>query len=268
MPDELQYEPPSPNLDRPRSSAGLAAVLAVFVVLLAGGAATYYFLRRPAAAPAGPSSPAVEAPASGQPAAPPPPTIAEPSPPLDASDDFVRRQLAGLGSDEWRGWLQSDGLARRFVAATFAVGEGKSPRRALERPFLTGRFAVTASGGETRIDPASYARYDRIAATVSAIDPGKAAAAYRTLRPLLDEAWAEIGAPGETLDSALRRAIDQLLAAPEVGIGAEVELRDGLYHYRDPALESATAAQKHLMRMGPANAATVKEALRRLRAAL
>jgi hypothetical protein len=267
MPDELHYEPPSPNLDRPRSSAGLAAALAVFVVLLAGGAATYYFLRRPAAAPAGPA-PAIGTPSSSQPAAPPAPTIAEPLPPLDASDDFVRRQLAGLGSDEWRGWLQSDGLARRFVAAAFAVGEGKSPRRALERPFLTGSFAVSASGGETRIDPASYARYDRIAATVAAIDPARAAAAYRTLRPLLDEAWAEIGAPGETLDSALRRAIDQLLAAPEVGAGAEVELRDGLYRYRDPALESATAAQKHLMRMGPANAATVKEALRKLRAAL
>jgi len=268
MPDEPQYETPSPSLDRPRSSAGLAGVLAVFVVLLAGGAVTYYFLRRPSAAPPPPGAPAVESPASSSQTAPPPPAVAEPAPPLDASDDFVRRHVAGLGSDEWRGWLQSDGLARRFVAAVFAVGEGKSPRRALERPFLSGPFAVTASDGGTRIDPASYTRYDRIAATVAAIDPGKAAAVYRTLRPLLDEAWAEIGAPGEKFDSALRRAIDQLLDAPEVGVGAEVELRDGLYRYRDPALESATAAQKHLMRMGPANAATVKDTLRKLRAAL
>ncbi len=266
MPDELQYESTSPRLDRPRSSAALATVIVVFLVLLAGGGATYYFLRR---APAAPSIPAPAASAPSVATNPPaPPAARVDLPPLEASDAFVREQLAGLGNQEWRGWLESDGLARRFAAAVYAVAEGKSPRRAVERPFLGGRFAVVADGDRARIDPASYARYDRIADTVAALDAAKAGAAYRLLQPLLDQAWNEIGAPGETFHAALLRAIDLLLAAPDAPAEAEVFLHEGLYRYQDPALEALPAAQKHLLRMGPENAAKVKDALRRLRGIL
>jgi hypothetical protein len=267
MSDELQYETSSPNLDRPRSSMAMASALAVFVVLLAAGAATYYFLRRdtpPAVAPL----PAAAESAPAAPAAPSPAAARVALPPLEASDDFVRQQLEGLGGAAWREWLTSDGLARRFAAAVYAVAEGHSPRRAIERPLVTGRFAVVSVGDETRIDPASYARYDAIASTIAAIDVDRAVAAYRLLHPLLDQAWGEVGAPGDTLDSAARRAIDQLLAAPEAPAEATVELREGLYRWSDPTLESSTAAQKHLLRMGPANAAKLKTALRRWRAAL
>src|SRR5262245_57227278 len=112
MPDELGYEASPPPLDRPRSSAALAAVITVFLLLLAAGGVTYYFLHRPAAAPP-------EAPPAASESAAPPATATAPQrpvnlPPLDASDAFVREQLAGLGGSEWRSWLDSDGLARRF----------------------------------------------------------------------------------------------------------------------------------------------------------
>jgi hypothetical protein len=267
MPDELGYETTPPPLDRPRSSAALAAVITVFLLLLGGGAVTYYFLHRPkpAAPEAPPAVPAPEAQTT-----PPAATAPRPAdlPALEASDPFVREHLAALDGDEWKSWLDSDGLARRFAAAVYAVGEGKSPRRAIERPFLRGSFAVTTSGGKTRIDPASYARYDRIADTVAAIDVANAAAAYKLVQPLLDEAWAEVGAPGETFKAAALRAIDHLLEAPSPPADAPVYLQEGLYRFEDPALESLTTAQKHLLRMGPDNAAKVKEALRNVRAAL
>lgn len=265
MPDELGYEASPPPLDRPRSSAALAAVITVFLLLLAAGGVTYYFMRKPAAPP--PAPPEVSTPAAP---APPPAAPARPAnlPPLESSDAFVKEQLATLDGDEWKSWLDSDGLARRFTAAVYAVGEGKSPRRAIERPFLRGNFAVTTVGGKTRIDPASYARYDRIADTVAAIDPAKAAAAYKLLQPLLQEAWEEVGTPGETFEAAALRAIDHLLEAPTAPADAPVYLQDGLYRFEDPALESLTTAQKHLLRMGPENAAKVKEALRNVRAAL
>jgi hypothetical protein len=242
----------------------MAAVLAVFVILIAAGGATYYYLRRAAPEPAPAVAPPQTAPAA--PAVAPPARVA--LPPLETSDGFVREQLAGLGGEEWRGWLASDGLARRFAAAVYALSDGKSPRKAVERPFLSGRFAVVEDGDRTVIDPSSYARYDRIAAVFTAIDPDQARATYRLLHPLLDEAWAEIGPPDTPLDTALGRAIDNLLAAPEVPAGPEVLLHEGLYRYADPALEAATPAQKNLMRMGPENAAKVRAALRRLRLAL
>ncbi len=263
MPEELRYEP-SPAVDRPRSSVAMAAVLAVFVVLIAAGGATYYFMRRAAPEPA----PAVTPPETAPAPAPVAPPARVTLPPLDTSDPFVREQLAGLGSEEWRGWLESDGLARRFAAAVYALSDGKSPRKAVERPFLSGRFAVAEEGDRTVIDPSSYARYDRIAAVFTAIDPEQAKTTYRLLHPLLDGAWSEIGPPDVPLDTALGRAIDNLLAAPEAPASAEVILHEGLYRFADPALEAATPAQKHLMRMGPENAAKVRAALRRLRVAV
>lgn len=267
MPEEVQYEP-APVLDRPRSSSAMAAVLIVFLVLLAGGGATYYFLRRttPHAAPEARQAPeSAAAPVTSAPAAP-----AVDLPPLDASDAFLRERLAGLGDEEWRNWLVSEGLARRFVASVLAVSTGRSPSRAIDRPRLAGRFAVIDGPDGARIDPASYARYDRIAASIAALDVEQTRQAYRLLRPLLDTAWGEIAPAGESLDDAARRAIDALLAAPEAPPSPEVTLapEDGLYHYRDPQLEQLNAAQKHLLRMGPENAAKVRETLRALRSAL
>lgn len=261
------FEHASPVLDRPRSPVALAAVISVFFLLLVAGGVTYYFLRRPApavpeSAPFGVSSP-VPAAGSGAPA-----PAAVRLPPLDASDAFVREQLAPLGSDEWRSWLDGDTLARRFAGAVLAVADGKSPRRALDRPTLRGGFTVTGDADDARIDPSSYARYDRIADAVATLEVERARAAYRLLYPLLAEAWAEIGPPGVSLDDAARRAIDGLLATPDAPADAEVVLHEGLWRYRDSSLEALSAAQEHLLRMGPANAAKVRDALRRLRTTL
>jgi len=56
-----------------------------------------------------------------------------------------------------------------------------------------------------------------------------------------------------------------LLATPVPPAEIEVVLADGLYRYTDPAFEALSPAQKHLVRMGAANASAVREALRRLR---
>lgn len=49
-----------------------------------------------------------------------------------------------------------------------------------------------------------------------------------------------------------------------------VEVRRGnvLWEFRDPALEALSPPQKHLLRMGPANARLVQSKIREIQAAL
>ena len=59
--------------------------------------------------------------------------------------------------------------------------------------------------------------------------------------------------------------IDNLLAAPEPQAPIRLTQPHVLYQYADPALESASAGQKILMRMGGRNEALVKAKLRAIK---
>ena len=61
----------------------------------------------------------------------------------------------------------------------------------------------------------------------------------------------------------MERAIRHLLDTPDPPASARVQSGRGTnYVYSDPALESLSAAQRQLMRLGPARTARVKEKLR------
>jgi len=60
-------------------------------------------------------------------------------------------------------------------------------------------------------------------------------------------------------------AIDDLLATPEIDAPLKVLRPRVLYEFADPDLETRSAGQKILLRMGPENAARVKAKLWQLR---
>ena len=64
------------------------------------------------------------------------------------------------------------------------------------------------------------------------------------------------------------QVIDHLLAAPDVKDPVALAQPNVQFEYADARLESRSAGQKVLMRMGSANAAAVKAKLRSLRASL
>lgn len=218
----------------------------------------------------------------------PPPAPAAPAdsaaslPPLDASDARVRELLSGLSSrPELAEWLVTDRLVRRFVGAVVSVAAGTSPRDELEFLDPEGEFRVRegGEGGEARrggaataatIDPASYRRYDPVAATFASLDTEGTARLYRRLRPLFREAYRELGFSEGSFHGTLARAVENLLAVPVPEGPVEVVPADeGLgWAYRDPALEALSPAQKHLLRMGPENVRRVQAKLRELAGAL
>jgi hypothetical protein len=274
--DDVQIDQPTPpggppgdgdRGDRKRSAAVWIIVLVVVIALGAGG---YYLYtsRRQAA------EPEVEEVTQPPEAAPEREARqgAEPEeeeielPELSASDEVVRRVVQELSEHPaLASWLATDGLVRRFVLAIDNIAVGLSPRKQL--PFMApeGEFSVVErQGGNVTTAQAAYSRYDRMAAVVASIDAEGAVATYERLKPLVDEASAELGYGPGGFDERLAQAIIHLLEAPIPAVPPELERETVSYHYADPRLENLTSAQKQLIRMGPENQRIVQAKLRRI----
>jgi hypothetical protein len=189
-------------------------------------------------------------------------------PPLDASDEVVRRLVSGLSAHpRMASFLVGDDMIRRFARAVADLAGASYPGEHLPALRPGEPFQVREEGGRLFVAEASHARYDALAATFASLDLAGTVRLYRQLEPLLEEAWAEMGTPGSFHD-ALELAAANLVAVQVPPGPLEVVGEDAIYMYRDEALEARRGAAKALIRMGPANAALVQDQLRRFQAAL
>lgn len=265
----LDRSSPASGDDPPKRPAAWGWIL-VLVLVAAIAAVAWFLLRgRPGGGEATP-------PVAGEPVAvEPAPGVAEREPaeeppdlpPLDRSDQVVRRLAAALSAHPaLASWLATDDLVRRFVVVVDNVAVGLLPRK--EVPFLApaeGFRAAPGQAGPPRVHPASFDRYDPMAAVVASLDPEGTLELYRRLRPLVDEAArGHLGYGADRFDATLRRAIVHLLETPVPAGPPALERRATSYHYADPRLEDLTDAQKQLLRMGPENQRRVQATLRRL----
>lgn len=266
--DETPYGRPEETRpirwEEPRQAPGMGiAVGAVVVVVAVAGIAFWLWRdRQPPAPPAAGAEPA----AAAAEAAPPVATVpARALPALAASDALVRELAATLSRHpRLAAWLASDELIRRFVASVVNLAEGTSPNRHLGFLRPSEPFRARRSGGRWFVDPESYRRYDLLTEVIVSIDSAAAARLYAELHPLLDQAYGEIGNPTSTFDATLGRAAANLLAVPVPEGTPELVEQTSSFHWADHRLEESPAAEKHLMRLGPANARRVKEKLREL----
>ncbi len=249
--------PPPP----PRRNAGVWVAVAVLVA--AAAIAAYIVFGGRTAAPAADVPQAVNTPPERriQPLG----GAADPIelPPLGESDALIRSLVERLSSHpRVAAWLATGGLIRNFTVAVINTAEGKTPAVHLRVLRPSEPFAVVERAGGVYIDPRSYARYDGLAAAVASIDPAGAARVYATVKPRIEEAHRELGAPDGTLDRTLERAIVLLLKTPVVSESVRVQPQGIGYAFADPNLEGLTPAQKQLLRMGPANVRLVQSSLR------
>jgi len=244
---------------RPPSRAPWIVLLAAVAALVA---LVVVWRRSREAPPSAPAAPAAEA----VPAAAPPAPVPVPDPAR------VRSLLEGLSaSPAWRRCLAEEDPLRRAAVLADNLAEGVSPRKALACLAPPGGFAVERHGGRTVVAAASWRRYDEVAGTVAALDVRAVAGAYRDLAPALQAAYRALGYPGASLDAVVGKALRRLAAVPVPPDGAEVEVveaKGALWAYADPGLEALGPAEKHLLRMGPANARRVQQWARALEAAL
>jgi Protein of unknown function (DUF3014) len=248
-------------------------LVVAIVALVAVGALGigWYALRarseEKAAAPATPPQPAA---AANQPPEEHDVTRVRPPPSL-AESDVRARELVGLLSPmpELRKWLASEDLVRRFTSAVANIAEGESPRASLSFMAPQGAFQVVERDGHTFIAPESFSRYDTVARVLTSLDTQASAQTYQALKPIIEQAYGEISRPGQRFDQTLAGAIQKMLDTPVPEGDLEVVDTPGVnYVYAAPELEQLSAAQKHLLRMGPANARAVQAKLRELQGAL
>jgi hypothetical protein len=223
----------------------------------------------------------------------PPDAIAGPVVAADG-DTLLKGAAAGLSPEAILSeWLSLPGIVQRLVAATFSVSRGESPRELLSFMKPAGAFSVDEESEKlppgpkvkpkkgkkappppkavvhSFINSASYARYDTVAKVIGSIDLATVGKLYAKLRPYADAAFREAGPPGKKFDDTFAAAVDHLAEVPISDARLEVVPLDHAvgYRYLDPKLEGLTAAQKHLLRMGPANARIIVAKLKELRTA-
>jgi hypothetical protein len=237
----------------------------LLIVALAAAAAAGWYYWQAQGPGAGPAK--VEAPAGPRIQHPVQPAIGAPLPPLADSDGALGGAIAALvHAAALPDLFYPDRLARRLVATVDNLPREQvaGDVRMLRPP--AGPLATRGEDAGLSIAPDNSARYARYMALLAAIDVGEAATLYRRFYPLLQEAYEELGYPGQYFNDRAVAVIDHLLATPDVAEPIHLVHPSVMYRYADPKLESLSAGQKALLRIGRENATAVKAKLRALRA--
>jgi len=186
-------------------------------------------------------------------------------PSFGESDPFVREKLEAFSLPEE--WVAQDHLLRRLAVFADNAMRGDLSRRQLDFAKPEGRFRVFTKGGRLYADPDNARRFDPYLDRLESVDPNLLAKLLRTLGPLIDDAFEELGSPMRGID-ALRAAIDRTLEVPIRAEALELVQPNVLYEYADPDLETLPPLDKQLLRLGPANLGRLRIYLRALRASL
>jgi hypothetical protein len=256
----------SPYPPEPKRGLLFPATLAIIAVVVLGLAAAVYLVFRRPVPKATPHPAASAATPAGVPSA----TASVQLPPLDQSDAFVRQTASGLSTNpEIVRWLGRTALVRTMAAVVVNVADGETPRPHLDFLAPKQRFKAARRPGQLIVpDPASFAGYEAFGDAVASVNATAAASAYRTLEPLFDAAYVDLGHPEGGFRKSLDKAIKALLAVPVLPADVELMPHAVGFRYADPKLEALTPAQKQFLRIGPRNVRIVQDRLREVQAAL
>jgi Protein of unknown function (DUF3014) len=253
-----------------RKVAWLIGIVVAVVIAFAGW---YWYASRHRPAAATPVVPAAAPPQAGT-----EPQISHPIgadnaagsaalPGLNDSDQVVHDSLAGvLGRHPVEQFLVPQNIVRHLVATVDNL-----PRRKVAvdlRPVkpTPGQTGTATQGEITTLSDANFARYAPLVRVAQATDVKALALVYERLYPLFQQSYEDLGYPGKYFNDRLVEVIDHLLQAPEVSAPIKLVQPKVFYEYADADLESRSAGQKLLIRMGPANARALKAKLREFRA--
>lgn len=252
----------------------------VVIVLLAAGVAGVFWWQHKQVEPAPPvaTTPAVETPQAVEPpvtAAVPPPIqhpiepvpVKEPLPEVENSDQLLSQALQPLmGSELWRFLFLPDMIVRHIVATVDNLPRSEVSTKVWPVRPAGSWLQTEDNGGELQLAASNAQRYAQYVELVKKVDVKKLADVYRQFYPLFQRAYVQLGYPDGYFNDRLVTAIDDLLAAPEPDQPLALVQNKVLYQYADPDLESRSAGQKIMLRIGPDNARIVKIRLRALRA--
>jgi hypothetical protein len=245
---------------------------AVVVVITSAG--IYYYRSHKSAPP--PSAP-LSAPA---PAVSAEPQIRHPIPAGAATDEPAPPELA-----------ESDGPMRDTLASVFGakvIGQFLVPQSIIRHIVVTvdnlprkkvavelrpikptaGKTLTDGSEEALTLGPANYARYAPLVQLARAADTKQLMRVYFHFYPDFQQAYENLGYPSQYFNDRLVEVIDDLLKTPDVKGPIALVQPNVFYQYKDRDLESRSAGEKLLIRMGPENAQVIKAKLLEIRSAV
>jgi hypothetical protein len=214
-------------------------------------------VEQPATA-AGPQEPAIQHPIA-------PENAEQPLPPLGESDDAIHADLLGTVGKPLDSYLIPRDIIRHIVVTVDNLPRKKTAVQLW--PIKPTSGTLSTSGGEDiTLSENNYARYAPVIQLVQNTDVKDLVKLYRRYYRLFQEAYVGLGYPNGYFNDRLVQVIDDVLAAPDVKGPIKLTQPGVFYEFADPELERLSAGQKIMIRMGPQNAAIVKNKLRELRA--
>lgn len=194
--------------------------------------------------------------------------VVEPLPTLDESDSWIKAKLPKI---TWRKELLKviidEDMIRRFVVFTDNFSQGVLAYE--HSPFVlpnTGFSAIETKefNNNQQVlvwDEQSSRRFSLYVDLLRSIDSDSLVQWYSEMKPLFDEAYAELGYPDsdftDTLLDAITRVLDMELPKTEL----EIIRPSVMYQYKDPNIESLDDTDKLLLRMGKDNLLVIKSVL-------
>jgi len=209
----------------------------------------------------------------------PVPALAQPMPvpvplvehPLAAGD--VSAALTDLlGQKRLLALLQLEAFPRNFVATVDNLGRSHAPPMVWPVTPTAGRFSVEQRNGAMVISADNGLRYTPLVLLAENIPVARAVDLYVRMYPLLQQSYVELGYPKGQFNDRLLQVIDLLIATPGAAEAIPVQLTEVKgtvpslrpwvrYEFSDPALESLSAGQKIMLRVGAVNQHRLKARL-------
>lgn len=190
-----------------------------------------------------------------------------PLPPLDDSDAYFRLELLGLFGGQLDALLTNEALIEKFVATIDNLPRKHVAERLRPVGRIDGAFLVDPDPDTDAyvLAEENFERYDFLVDMIARADIDGIVDAYRRYYPLFQQAYVGLGYPDAYFNDRAVEVIDHLLATPQPDGPIRLVRPHVLYEFADPELESLSSGQKLLLRIGPDNAARVREALQALR---
>jgi len=241
-------------------------IIPIVVGVVGIAAIAWFFWPASVPPPPPPGSAKVEAPAPTGPKFPVAQKPTEPLPTLKESDASAVEALKGpFGADQVAKLFVPEHLILNIVATVDNLPREQATRRLWPITAPGGVLKTTGKDERLAIAADNGARYKPWVDAFDKADPAMVVGAYVRFYPLFQQAYVELGYPNGYFNDRLVEVIDHLLDAPEPKGPIKLTVPHVLYEYADPDLQSRSAGQKLLMRLGPENEARVKAKLREYR---
>jgi hypothetical protein len=185
-------------------------------------------------------------------------------PTLNNSDTFVFEGLRAMqnGAPVLR-LLAQDQIVRKFVVFVENISRGEFPQTGLPYRALGEEMPVRNIDENFFVmEDSAHARFDEIVQTFVSLDTDAAITLYRTLSPLFQQAYAEIGFRNVSFDETLRLSINNIVRTTNMEGPYQLVKPSVMYLYADASIENLQEVHKQLLRIGPDNTIILKAKLR------